>query len=89
MIMIVLIHVLIAVSSLIYTAYVYLSPSEAKVRASYGLVGLTLASGTFLVLSKPAHMLQACIIGLFYLGIIVLATVAAREKLATAKNKID
>ncbi len=80
--MIVVLHVLIALSSIIFTTYAYLRPSAPKLNIGYGLVGLTLATGIYLVWSAPAHMLQACTSGLVYLGLVSIAIVATRSKLA-------
>jgi len=87
--MILPIHVLIALLSVGYTTYVFFSPSIAKLRVSYSLVVLTIASGTYLVWSNPAHMVQACTTGLFYVGITTTVIVFARSKLAKQSAKIE
>lgn len=76
------IHITIALLSLIYTAFVYFSPSRAKIRGSYVLALLTVASGTWLIIDHPAHMMQACVTGLAYLGAMLFGIVMARQKLA-------
>lgn len=80
--MIVLSHVIIALASMVVTSLAYLWPSIMKLRVAYGLVGATLASGFYLVWSEPAHMIEACTVGLFYIGVVSLGIVAARSKLA-------
>ena len=80
--MIVLIHVLIALSSVAFTSYTFFAPSRTKLRASYGLVALVLVSGTYLVWTNPAHMVQACTSGLIYVGGVTVGILAARRKLA-------
>ena len=80
--MMVILHVLVALSSIAFTTYAYFQPSAPKLRIGYGLVGLTLATGIYLVWSAPAHMIEACTMGLFYLGIVTLGIVATRSKLA-------
>jgi hypothetical protein len=80
--MIVLIHVLIALASMAYSTYVFFSPSQTKLRLSYGLVGATVASGTYLIVTNPAHMVQSCTTGLIYLGVVSVAIISARHKLA-------
>jgi hypothetical protein len=79
-------HVAIALISIVYTAFLYFSPTQAKFRVSYALVGLTVGSGTWLILSNPAHMVQACISGLVYLSIIFLGIALARSKLASTNK---
>ncbi|MDB5161150.1 MAG: hypothetical protein JWO96_530 [Candidatus Saccharibacteria bacterium] len=80
--MIVLLHVLIALTSVAFSTYLYISPSVTKLKSSYGLVASTLISGTYLVVSTKAHMLQACMTGLLYCGFVFAAIAAARRKLA-------
>lgn len=75
-------HVVIAISSILYTGYVYLSPSRAKLRISYFLVALTLATGTYLVYVTQSPILQACISGLVYLGIEFFGIAMAQRKLS-------
>lgn len=80
------IHIAIALLSVIYTAYVYFSPTKAKLRGSYALAGLTLATGTWLVVSNPAHLVQACISGLVFLSVIFFGIALAQNKLASANK---
>jgi hypothetical protein len=86
--MIVLIHVLAALVSLIFTSYTYIFPAQNKIRASYGLVALTLGSGTYLVVSTKSNMLKACLTGLIYLAIVLTAIIAAQSKLAATKTEV-
>ena len=83
--MLVLIHVLIALTSIFYTTYAYFTPSKAKLYFSYVLVGLTLASGTYLVISTHSNMLSACETGLIYLGIVSYGLFLTHRKLAGNK----
>ena len=86
MVMIVLFHVLVALSSIVLSTYLFFRPSHTGLHVSYGLIGLTLASGTVLVVSQPVHILQTCISGVFYLGGVLGATFVARHKLAVQEN---
>lgn len=80
--MLLLLHIIIAVASIAYTTYLFIAPSTAKLRTSYSLVAATIASGTFLVIINPAHIVQACMAGLLYICVILVAIVAAQRKLA-------
>jgi hypothetical protein len=82
--MILVFHILVALSSVGYTGYAFIAPSERKIRASYALIALTLASGTYLVVSTHAHMLEACMTGLIYLGVVLSGVAAAQYRLARA-----
>lgn len=87
--MIVFLHVVIALASIVATSYAYIRPSGTKLRVSYSLVGLTIASGVYLTWSAPAHMIEACTVGLVYLGIVLLGIVLARHKLALLELQQD
>jgi hypothetical protein len=80
--MILITHIIIALSGLALTTYAYFRPSTAHLRLAYAAVGLTFATGFYLVAMAPAHMLTACIEGLVYLGIASVGIVAAKAKLA-------
>jgi hypothetical protein len=84
--MIVLLHVLIALSSIAYTTYLYFRPSKGKFYASYGLITATLVSGTYLVISTHSPLVSSCITGLVYLGIIMGGVVVAAHKFAVKQN---
>jgi hypothetical protein len=88
MVMVVLLHVLCALVSLVYSSFVYISPSYSRLRISYGLVTLTIISGTYLVISTHSNMLQACLAGLIYLAVVLAGLLSARRKLAIQQNKI-
>lgn len=51
------------------------------------LVGITMLSGTYLVVVKPTHMVQSCIEGLIYLAFVSFGIVSVRNKLLTATQK--
>lgn len=80
--MILITHIIIALSGLALTTYAYFRPSTVHLRAAYVTVGLTFVTGFYLVAMAPAHMLQACIEGVVYLGIASIGIVATRAKLA-------
>ncbi len=80
--MVLILHILIALSSIIVSGLAYARPSAARLNASYGLVAATLATGTFLVVSAPSHLASACVSGLVYLATVSAAIIAARAKLA-------
>jgi hypothetical protein len=87
--MIVILHVIIAVLSIGFTTYTYIRPSASRLHIAYGFVGATLASGIYLVWSAPSHMVQACMSGLLYLGLVSLGIIATKVKMAAAaKNDI-
>lgn len=80
--MIVLLHVLIALSSIVAVSIAYALPSRIKLRISYVTIAATLFSGTYLVVLAPSHMVQACTAGLAYTAVVLVGIVATRLKLA-------
>lgn len=85
--MFIFLHVIIALSSILYSGFILLSPSKKKLNISYCLISATFATGTYLIMSMPAHMIQACLEGLLYLGVVSLATIFAHKKLARVQTE--
>lgn len=83
----ILAHVIIALASLALTGYVFVRPSQNKLYISYAFVAATLVTGFSLVLSKPSHMVQSCVMGLVYLALVSYGIVAARNKLGHLRIK--
>lgn len=78
--MIILLHVLIALSSIAWTTYLYARPSRRGFYAAYGLIAATLGSGTYLVIVLHSPLISSCLSGLIYLGaVLTLAVLAARK----------
>lgn len=85
--MIIISHIIIALTSIIFTSYVFISPSKKGLNISYFLALATLASGSYLIFKTPSHMVQSCIMGVAYLGFVIFAIVSARRKLSSSKLK--
>lgn len=81
-IMILITHIVIALASIGLATFAFISPSAHSLRGAYISAALTFISGIYLVVSAPAHMVQACISGVIYLSIVTVAIMAARSKLA-------
>jgi hypothetical protein len=86
--MIIVLHILIALASVAVVSWAYIRPTAVNLRVTYGLTALTIASGTYLVVAMPAHMIQACTSGLLYLAVMSLGIVFARIKLVRLQNEI-
>ncbi len=78
--MIILIHILIAFSSIAIATLTLFRPSKKVFYASYVGVLLTLISGVYLVTMSPAQIVHVCISGLLYLALVTTVTVFARVK---------
>ena len=78
----VLLHVSVALLSLVCASLCLVAPSRRKLRVSYGLVAATLASGTYLVWSLHSPLLQSCVTGLMYLAAVAVLNTLAYRRLA-------
>jgi hypothetical protein len=85
--MIILIHVIVALASIVSTTVALLFPSLTKLKISYGLVASTFASGILLAVTQPSHLLSICMTGLTYLGCMTIGIVVAHARLAHATNR--
>ena len=79
-------HIIIALISIIISSWLAFAPSKRKLRASGGLVGLTLLTGTELVWSTHQPLVASCLTGLLYLGVVSIGLVVGARRLATAKQ---
>ncbi len=77
-----LLHISIALLSLVWTTYLYFSPSTTKLNGAYTLIAGTLASGTALVITTGAPLLKSCISGLLYLTVVSFGVGMASRKLS-------
>lgn len=87
--MLVLTHVLIALTSVAFTTYLFVRPSQRKFYINYGLIAATIASGTWLVVATHAPMLASCVTGLVYISVISFGTVTAHYRLVRAKVTVS
>lgn len=69
-----------ALASVVYTTHLFIAPAKRKFYIAYILVGLTLATGTFLVVATHAPVMQSCTTGLVYLAVVSFGIAAARVK---------
>lgn len=78
--MVLLFHVIIALSSIVVASYMFIRPSNRGFLTSYLLIGGTLASGTLLVITTPSEMLHICISGTAYLAVASILTIYAQKR---------
>lgn len=78
--MILLLHILIAISSLGLATFIYFKPSIKGIAVSYGFIVATVASGTALLIMNPASLLHTCFSGLFYTTVVSIITIATHVR---------
>jgi hypothetical protein len=79
-------HIIAALTSLVCAAAAWVRPSVTTLRATYGLIAVTVLSGTYLIVTSPAHMAQTCLTGLGYLGLVLTAVFFARRRLELSRS---
>lgn len=84
--MILLIHIIVAFTSLLLTAYTCLAPSKARIVVAYGFAGATLLSGIVLMFESPSQLVRACIAGLTYFAIVGFGIAYARQRLTSLSS---
>jgi hypothetical protein len=82
--MILITHILIALSSMLLASYLIFKPSQKLINTTYGLTAATLATGTYLVIASSSKILQSCITGLLYVGFVTVGVVIAQVRLSRA-----
>lgn len=80
MIAFVILHVSMALSSIVFSTVLIIAPVARRFKVAYGLVAATLVSGIGLVIVSHSNLLSACQSGITYLVIAsVLLAVAQRR----------
>jgi hypothetical protein len=79
-----IIHVIIALTSILLATASLVAPSRNKLRINYGFIAATVVSGTAMVVVTQAPMLSSCMSGLSYLAVAVALSVAAEYRLSKA-----
>lgn len=80
-------HIVIALSGMVLATLAYIKPTRAKVTASYGLIAGTIFSGTILIAASHSAILKSCITGLVYLAFVGALAILAQRKLNLHKQK--
>ena len=77
-------HIVIALSGLAIAAVSLFTLSERMITSSYALTAGTLATGTVLVL-MTGDVLKSCLSGLLYLSAVLAMTAVTKYRLAASK----
>ena len=85
--MIILLHVIIALTSIVSTTLLAFIPSRLKMGVSFGLIGATLASGTYLVISTHSSLVSSCLTGLAYLSVALAGVGVGAYRMARQETR--
>lgn len=87
--MLLIIHVLIALSGLAAAGLALLRPSNTKINTSYGLLAGTIFSGVLLIVIAHASILHTCVSGLTFTALMYAGITAATRKLVAETIRTD
>lgn len=85
--MLLLIHIGIALASIVYATSIFIKPADSKFKLAYILTGSTLVSGTILVVERSSHLVESCVSGLIYTFSVLILIVLSKRKLALSSQK--
>ncbi len=80
--MLLLIHIILAISGIVFATYSAFAPSKKRLAISYALTIATLISAGFVVLASHTSFGHACLSGLAYLGVVSVGIVIAQKRMA-------
>ncbi len=80
--MILLLHITVALISVLFSTIVAFAPTIQRMKISYLLSFITLMSGGVLLVSNPAAAMRTCFAGVVYLGFISITSLKAHYTLA-------
>ena len=84
--MVLIVHILLATASAVYSTYIAIFPSKNKLRYVYLLTFGTILSGVVLTILKPVHLGKTCIEGSFYLVFMITTLMIVRKRLTVLKT---
>lgn len=84
--MLILTHIILALSAVGLSIFANVNPSNGKLKASYGLAAGTLTTGVLLIVIGGASIVRTCLTGIVFFGIVTILNETARRKLAFVKE---
>ena len=79
--MFLIIHILLATFSVIYSFFIAIVPSKAKLLVNYSLIIGTVLSGGVVAFESPQYLGKTCIEGVIYLGIMTLMLIVSQKRI--------
>ncbi len=81
-----LLHIIIAIASVLLSTYLLTSASKRLLKVSYSLIAATTVSGIALIIANPAYAVRGCMAYLAYSVFVVALTRRAARTLASQEN---
>lgn len=87
MIILLITHITIALSSIAIASLGYIRPSHRTLHISYVSIAATLISGTVLIIASQSGMLRSCLTGIAYTAGVTYVSILTRHKLAASTER--
>lgn len=79
---ILILHIVLAITSLIVTGILIFSPSKRKINYTFLLFLGTLISGTYMIFTMNVNILVTCMEGLAFMAVVLGGIAIARKRIA-------
>ncbi|HLE49387.1 MAG TPA: hypothetical protein VI819_05150 [Patescibacteria group bacterium] len=83
-----IIHIFLALTSVLYSFYTSITPSNRKVFVTGIAFLATLASGALLTITTHANIVKVCISGVVYSAIVLTNIIITRKKILRVQKNI-
>ena len=81
--MILITHILLATTSIIYASLTLISPSKTKLNITYLLTLGTIISGALMTIVSPQLLGRVCMTGVIYLIFIIAVSLLSQKRLSS------
>lgn len=84
--MVLILHILIALSSVAFSTVSIFAPTNKKIKINYAFLAATWISGFFLVFQSNVSFGHLCLSGILYTGVVTMNIYLAKRKLAAQQT---
>lgn len=78
---ILILHITLAIASLILTGILIFRPSKNKINGTFALFLGTLATGTYMIFTMNVNILVTCLEGLAFMGVVLGGIAIAKRRM--------
>jgi hypothetical protein len=87
--MVLLVHILIALSSVAFSTLSIFAPSDKKIKINYAFLAATWISGFFLVFQSNVSFGHLCLSGILYTGVVSMNIYLTKRRLAAQEAPVE
>lgn len=87
--MVLMLHILIALSSVVFSTLTIASPSAKKIKVNYVFLAATWISGSLLIFQSQVSFGHLCLSGILYTTLVASNIYLAKRKLAAQNSPVE